>query len=167
MLIFESVLALLMAATLLSALARRVSIPYPTLLAVAGALVAFVPDAPRLNVPAELILALFVAPVLLDAAYDTSLRDLKRNWAPVSSLVLVAVALSTIAVAVAARHFIPEIPWAAADGAGTRRRFLPSRQPSYACAARDCVFVGSSHGMLVQHGRDLRCVPCQAGALSN
>ena len=118
MVIFESVLALLLGATLLSAFARRVSIPYPTLLAVAGALVAFVPNAPRLNIPPELILALFVAPVLLDAAYDTSLRDLKRNWVPVSSLVLVAVALSTMAVAVAARHFIPEIPWAAAVALG-------------------------------------------------
>ena len=124
MLIFESLLALLLGAALLSAFARRVSIPYPTLLAVAGALVAFVPNVPRLNIPPELILALFVAPVLLDAAYDTSLRDLKRNWVPVSSLVLVAVALSTIAVGVAARHFIPETL-----GGGGR-----ARRP--ACAAR-------------------------------
>ena len=46
------------------------------------------------------MLALFVAPVLLDAAYDASLRDLLDNWAPVTSLVLVAVGLTTAAVAV-------------------------------------------------------------------
>ena len=43
----------------------------------------------------ELALALFVAPVLLDAAFDTSLRDLRNNWLPVSTLVFVAVGLTT------------------------------------------------------------------------
>src|SRR4051812_49749148 len=99
--VFETVLALLLAATVLSTIARRVGVPYPTLLAVGGAFLAFVPGAPRLDLPPQLILALFVAPVLLDAAYDASLRDLRRNWVPVSSLVLVAVGLTTVAVAVA------------------------------------------------------------------
>jgi Na+/H+ antiporter len=116
--VFESLLALLLAATVLSAFARRFGIPYPALLAVAGALLAFVPGAPRLDLPPELILALFVAPVLLDAAYDASLRDLRRNWIPVSSLVLVAVALTTLAVAVAARAILPDMPWAAAVALG-------------------------------------------------
>jgi Na+/H+ antiporter len=117
-LIFETVLVLLLGATILSAIARRMGIPYPALLAVAGAFIAFVPGAPRLNMPPDLILALFVAPVLLDAAYDTSLRDLRRNWISVSSLVLVAVALTTTAVAIAAHIMIPDMPWAAAVALG-------------------------------------------------
>src|SRR6478752_1945817 len=84
MLIFETVLGLLLAATALSALARRAGVPYPTLLALGGAFIAFIPGAPRLDLPPDLILALFVAPVLMDAAYDASLRDLKKNWRPVS-----------------------------------------------------------------------------------
>src|SRR5437879_7247686 len=47
--------------------------------------------------------SLFVAPVLLDAAYDTSLRDLRDNWAPVTGLVVFAVGLTTAAVAVVAQ----------------------------------------------------------------
>ena len=43
--------------------------------------------APSFTLPPELALALFVAPVLLDAAYDASLRDLRDNWAPVTGLV--------------------------------------------------------------------------------
>jgi Na+/H+ antiporter len=116
--VFESLLALLLAATLLSAFGRRFGVPYPTLLAVGGALLAFVPGAPRLDPPPELILALFVAPVLLDAAYDASLRDLRRNWIPVSSLVLVAVALTTVAVAIVARAIYPAMPLAAAVALG-------------------------------------------------
>jgi CPA1 family monovalent cation:H+ antiporter len=118
MLIFETLLALLLGATLLSAFSKRVRIPYPALLALGGAAIALIPGVPKLDLPAELILALFVAPVLLDAAHDTSLRDLRINIRPVLSLVLVAVGLTTAAVAVAARILFPEMPWAAAVALG-------------------------------------------------
>ena len=110
----ETIIALLVAAVILSAVARRVGAPYPVFLAVGGALLAFLPGAPSFTVPPELALALFLAPVLLDAAYDSSLRDLKDNWAPVTSLVVFAVGLTTAAVAVIARTLVPEMPWAAA-----------------------------------------------------
>src|ERR687888_385416 len=96
----EALLVLVLAAVTLAAMARRVGAPYPVFLALGGALLALVPGAPSLTVPPELALALFVAPVLLDAAYDTSPRDLKDNWLPVASLVVVAVGLTTAAVAV-------------------------------------------------------------------
>jgi CPA1 family monovalent cation:H+ antiporter len=118
MLIFEWILVLLIGAVLLSALARRIGAPYPALLAMGGAAVALIPGAPRLELEPELILALFIAPVLLDAAYDSSLRDLKDNWRPVSSLVLVAVSLTTLGVAVAARLLFPDMPWPAAIALG-------------------------------------------------
>src|SRR5690349_6486289 len=118
MLIFEWILALLLGAVLLSALARRLGAPYPALLALGGAAVALVPGAPRLDLEPELILALFIAPVLLDAAYDSSLRDLKDNWRPVSSLVLVAVSLTTLGVAWVARLLFPDMPWPAAIALG-------------------------------------------------
>ena len=63
-------------------------------------------------------LALFVAPVLLDAAFDASLRDLRDNWAPVTGLVVFAVAITTIAVAIVARALVPEMPWAPAIALG-------------------------------------------------
>src|SRR5918911_5564623 len=98
----EQLLGLFVAAVLLAATARRVGAPYPVFLALGGALLAFLPGAPSLTVPPELALALFIAPVLLDAAYDASPRDLKDNWAPLTSLVVVAVALTTAAVAIVA-----------------------------------------------------------------
>ncbi|MEJ1975084.1 MAG: sodium:proton antiporter [Acetobacteraceae bacterium] len=58
-----------------------------------------------------LALALFVAPVLLDAAYDASPRDLGDNWLPVASLVLVAVGLTVLGVAAVARLLVPDMPW--------------------------------------------------------
>src|SRR5262245_53219880 len=108
----ERILALFVAAVVLAAAARRVGAPYPVFLALGGALLAFVPVAPSLTLPPELALALFVAPVLLDAAYDASLRDLRENWIPVAGLVVFAVVLTTVAVALVARAIVPALPWA-------------------------------------------------------
>lgn len=118
MITFQWIIGLLLGAVLLSALARRLKVPYPTFLAVGGMLLAFVPSGPAWTLEPDLALALFVAPVLLDAAYDTSLRDLRRNWLPVSTLVFVAVGLTTAAVAVLAHGLMPDMPWAAAIALG-------------------------------------------------
>ena len=115
---FQWIIGLLLGAVLLSALARRLKVPYPTFLAVGGMLLAFVPSGPSWTLEPDLALALFVAPVLLDAAYDTSLRDLRKNWLPVSTLVFVAVGLTTAAVAVLAHGLLPDMPWAAAIALG-------------------------------------------------
>jgi CPA1 family monovalent cation:H+ antiporter len=114
----EQLLALFVAAVMLAALARRAGSPYPVFLALGGAVLAFVPGAPSFHVPPELALALFIAPVLLDAAYDASPRDLKDNWAPLTSLVVVAVGLTTAAVALIVRFLVPEMPWPAAVALG-------------------------------------------------
>ena len=99
-------------------MARRVGAPYPVFLALGGALLAFVPGAPSFTLLPEVALALFVAPVLLDAAYDASLRDLKDNWAPVTGLVVFAVGFTTAGVAIVAHMFVPAMPWAAAIALG-------------------------------------------------
>ena len=115
---FEQLIGLFLAAVILAAGARRVGAPYPVFLAIGGALLAFLPVSFSLALPPDLVLALFVAPVLLDAAYDASLRDLRDNWAPVASLVIFAVALTAIAVAVVVRALIPAVPWAPAIALG-------------------------------------------------
>ena len=110
----EQLIALFVAAVLLAAAARRVGAPYPVFLALGGAVLAFVPGAPQFTVRPELALALFIAPVLLDAAFDASPRDLRDNWVPVTGLVVFAVGLTTAAVAVVARMLLPELAWAPA-----------------------------------------------------
>ena len=95
---FELILLLLLGAVVLTNLAERLAVPYPSLLAIAGAGLAFLPFAPQIAIEPELALALFVAPALLDAAFDTSPRDLRRNDSD-RSLAVIAVVLTTAAVA--------------------------------------------------------------------
>src|SRR4051812_37305102 len=114
----EVLIGLVLAATVLAAVARRVGAPYPAFLALGGAILAFIPGAPSFTILPELALALFVAPVLLHAAFDASPRDLRDNWSPVIGLVVFSVGLTTLAVAVVTRTLMPDIPWASAIALG-------------------------------------------------
>jgi len=116
--VFEVVVALLLGGAALAALARRIGAPYPALVALVGAALALVPGVPTLVLDPELALALFVAPVLVDAAFDASPRDLRANWRQVASLALGAVALTIVVAAAIARLLVPDMPWAAAVALG-------------------------------------------------
>jgi CPA1 family monovalent cation:H+ antiporter len=118
MIVFELVVGLLFVGAVLSLGARRLKVPYPALLALAGAGLALVPNVPSVTLDPELALALFVAPVLVDAAFDSSPRDLKENWRQITSLALLAVGLTVAAVALVARALLPELPWPAAIALG-------------------------------------------------
>ena len=118
MTLLDFIVPLLIGAVALAAFARRLGVPYPAFLALGGALLALLPANPRFTLEPDLALALFVAPVLLDAAFDASPRDLRANWVPITSLVLVAVGLTTIAVACVARWLLPSLPWGAAIALG-------------------------------------------------
>jgi CPA1 family monovalent cation:H+ antiporter len=118
MLLFELVIALLIVGAVLALWANRLGVPYPALLAPAGALLALIPHTPEVMLDPQLALALFVAPVLLDAAFDASPRDLKENITPLISLALFVVALTIVAVAIVARHLVPGMSWAVAIALG-------------------------------------------------
>jgi CPA1 family monovalent cation:H+ antiporter len=111
---FELTLLLLVCAVALVMIAGRLRVPAPSLLALGGAALALLPQAPQIKLDPQLALALFVAPVLLDAAFDTSVRDLRRNWIPVTCLVLIVVGLTTVGVAWIVHLLVPAMSWSAA-----------------------------------------------------
>jgi CPA1 family monovalent cation:H+ antiporter len=116
--VFELVIALLLAGAALTLLSRRLGTPYPALVALAGAGLALVPGTPTLVLDPELALTLFVAPVLLDSAFDASARDLRANWRAVTGLALGAVTLTVVVVALVVRLLVPHMPWAVAIALG-------------------------------------------------
>jgi monovalent cation/hydrogen antiporter len=96
---FESLLALLAVAILLLQVSRRLAIPYPAMLAAAGVALALIPGAPQITLDPHTALALFIAPALVDAAFDFPVGAVRRLWRPLFALAVVAVALSAGAVA--------------------------------------------------------------------
>ena len=95
----ESLLLLLAIALLLLQVSRRLAIPYPTMLAAAGLVLALVPGTPAIGLDPQLSLALFIAPALLDAAYDFPLSSARSLWRPLAALAIGAVLISAAAVA--------------------------------------------------------------------
>jgi Na+/H+ antiporter len=111
--LFEITLALLTVAVLLLALARRLRVPYPSLMALAGGCVAVLPFAPQVSIEPRLALALFVAPAVMSTALNMPPRELLRMWLPLVSLAVVLVLITTAAVAWAGAA-VAGLPWAAA-----------------------------------------------------
>ncbi len=96
---FESLLALLLIAIVLLQLARRLSLPYPTMLAGAGVIVAMIPRAPSFAIDPSTCLALFIAPAVVDAAFDFPPGATRRFVAPLVTYAVIAVLLTTAVVA--------------------------------------------------------------------
>jgi CPA1 family monovalent cation:H+ antiporter len=114
----EIVLALLVLVALLNLLARRIGVPYPILMTIAGVLVGFIPGLPHIELAPELAFLLFLPPILFAAAFLTSPRELVRNARPISLLAIGLVLATTGAVAVVAHALAPELTWPGAFALG-------------------------------------------------
>ena len=114
---FESLLLLMLVAVALLQLARRLSLPYPALLAAAGVILAQLPHTPTINFDPPTYLALFIAPVLVDAAFDFPPGATRRFLTPLVVFAVFAVLLTTCAVAWIA-HDLIGLPWAAGFALG-------------------------------------------------
>ncbi|MBY3131991.1 cation:proton antiporter [Rhizobium laguerreae] len=92
---FETLVALLAVAILLLQVTRRMRLPYPGILAAAGVAVAMLPGAPTIPIDPPTALALFIAPVLVDSAYDFPVGAARRMLLPLFFYAVVAVLVTT------------------------------------------------------------------------
>lgn len=100
-------LALVAAIVLIEMLATRLRIAYPVLLVVAGLLISFIPGLPRVRVDPNLIFFIFLPPLLFEAAWTISFKEMKKWWRIISSFAFLVVLFSAFAVAVLTNYFIP------------------------------------------------------------
>jgi CPA1 family monovalent cation:H+ antiporter len=112
------ILLLLVAVTLLSIAARRIHLPYPTVMVVGGLLISLVPNLPHVEAKPELLMILFLPPLLYAAAWQTSWRDFRANLRPIILLAVGFVAFTTFIVGGIAHWMIPGMTWAAAIALG-------------------------------------------------
>lgn len=114
----EVVLLLLLAATALAIVARRVGLPYPILLVLGGLALGFVPGLPRIRLEPDVVFLLFLPPILFAAAYFTSIADFKANLRPIALLAVGLVLFTTLVVGVVAKALVPDLPWPVAFALG-------------------------------------------------
>jgi monovalent cation/hydrogen antiporter len=111
----ELILAgLLFAIAALVTLARVLNVPYPIFLVLGGLAIGLVPGMPHVELEPDLVLLIFLPPLLYSASFFASLRDLRENVAPISLLSVGLVLITCGAVAVCIHAVVPDMSWAAA-----------------------------------------------------
>ena len=106
--------SLLVSVAVLSAAARSVNIPYPIVLVVGGLVLGFVPGMPTVELAPELVLVVFLPPLLYSAAFFANLNELRRDARGISMAAIGLVLATMCVVAVVAHELIDGLSWAAA-----------------------------------------------------
>jgi monovalent cation/hydrogen antiporter len=114
----ELVVLMLAVSAALRLVARRLRIPHPVLLVLAGLALVFVPGLPHVEFDPDALFLVFVPPLLYWAALTSSVRDFRAQFWPILRFGTLLVLLTIAAVAVVARALSPEFSWAAAFALG-------------------------------------------------
>src|SRR5213594_24770 len=101
--IFLILLAVLAGTALL---ARRINVAPAILLLLAGIALAFVPGMPAVELPPELVLLVFLPPLISSASVAMSWREFKSNLRPIILLSVGCVIFTAFAVATATHYLI-------------------------------------------------------------
>ena len=110
---FEIVLLLIGACVVLTVIARRLHLPQAGALIVGGGALALLPGMPSIELDPDLVLVLFVPPLLLLSAYMTDWRALRADFGIIARLAVGAVAFTTFLVGWTAHLILPDMPLAA------------------------------------------------------
>lgn len=115
---FEIVLLLMAVIVVLETLARRLQLPRAAALILGGIGFAMIPGAPAIELDPDLVLVLFLPPLLMASAWFTAWRDFRADIRIILQLAVGAVAFTTLVVGVVAHWVQPALPWGACFALG-------------------------------------------------
>lgn len=105
--ILPFLLAMIAAIVLLEMWATKLKVAYPILLVVAGLFISFIPGLPQVKINPDLIFFIFLPPLLFEAAWTVSFKEMKKWWRIIGSFAFLVVFFTALSVAVITNHFIP------------------------------------------------------------
>jgi Na+/H+ antiporter len=100
-------LAMVVGIVLLHILADRLRVAYPILLVLAGLGLGLLPGLPRLHLDPDLIFFIFLPPLLFEAAWAISFKEMRKWWRIIGSFAFLVVFFTALSVAVVTSHAIP------------------------------------------------------------
>ena len=100
------VFGLLVATAALAVLGGLLRVPYPITLVVGGAVIGFLPGLPSVELDPDIVLLIFLPPLLYGAAFFTSARELRRDARSIAALAIPLVFVTMATVAVVAHEVI-------------------------------------------------------------
>ena len=92
---------------LLNIWANKLKIAYPILLVIAGLGISFIPELPILHIDPDLIFFIFLPPLLFEASWSVSLKEMKKWWRIIGSFAFLVVFFTAFLVAIVSNHIIP------------------------------------------------------------
>jgi CPA1 family monovalent cation:H+ antiporter len=92
-------------------LARKLQVPYPIVLVIAGALLGLVPGIPRIALNPDTIFIVILPPLLYAAAWVTSWREFSYNMVSILLLAFGLVTFTVIGIAASAQWLFPGFDW--------------------------------------------------------
>ncbi len=95
----------------LSVVAERIKLAAPILLIAAGIAIGFIPGLPVIEINPEIVLLIFLPPLLYDAAFNISFKTFKTNINTISTLAIGLVFITACGIAVFAYYIIPGMSW--------------------------------------------------------
>lgn len=101
------VLGLIFLIILLVLLAKKIKIAFPILLVLAGLALCLIPGMPRVKVDPDMIFFIFLPPLLYEAAWAISIKQLKKWWRIITSFAFLVVFFTATVVAFCSNYFIP------------------------------------------------------------
>lgn len=100
-------LAMIAAIVLLEMWASKLKIAYPILLVIAGLLISFIPGLPVVRINPNLIFLIFLPPLLFEACWNVSFKEMRKWWRIIGSFAFLVVFFTALSVAAISNHFIP------------------------------------------------------------
>ena len=94
--------------------ASRLEIPEAIVLVILGVLASLIPQVPNIELSPDLVLVLFLPPLVYNAAFFSAPRETRENAVPITALAVGATTVTILAVGWATRLLLPEAGWAAA-----------------------------------------------------
>jgi Na+/H+ antiporter len=112
------ILGLAVVIAALSTIARLINVPYPIVLVIGGLGIGLIPGLPDVTLDPDLVLVIFLPPLLYAAAFFASLRDLRRDLRPITMSAVGLVIATAVGVALVAHALIDGMTWGAAFALG-------------------------------------------------
>jgi Na+/H+ antiporter len=105
--ILPFLLAIVAIIVLLNMWATKLKIAYPILLVVGGLVISFIPGLPKVKIDPNLIFFIFLPPLLYEAAWTISFKEMKKWWRIIGSFAFLVVFFTALSVALVTSYFIP------------------------------------------------------------
>ena len=91
--------------------ANRLEVPQAVVLVVLGVLASLIPQVPNIELPPNLVLVVFLPPLVYNAAFFTAPRETRENAVRITTLAFGATAVTILAVGAVTHAVLPAAGW--------------------------------------------------------